>query len=226
MNKTFTHFIYTIAFLFVGFFTTQAKAQCHASFTFGQISNTLTIEFADASTIPGGTVTSWLWEFGDGTSSADQNPHHTFPHDGTFHVCLTIHDNTGCSNQFCHDVIVNPVTPSCHTSFTSAQIANTLTVEFTDGSTTAGTITSWLWNFGDGTTSADQNPHHTFPHDGTFHVCLVTHDNQGCSSDVCHDITVNPVPATCHTSFTFGQVANTLTIEFADASTTSGTITS
>jgi PKD repeat protein len=226
MNITFTRLIYSISFLLAMLATSFTNGQCHASFASAQVSNTLTIEFSDASTSPANVITSWLWEFGDGTSSADQNPHHTFTHDGTFHVCLTIHDNIGCSNQLCQDVIVNAVTSNCHTSFTSSQVTNTLTVAFTDASTSAGTITSWLWNFGDGTTSSDQNPHHTFTHDGTFHVCLVTHDNQGCASDVCLDIIVTGVAASCHSSFTFGQISNTLTIEFADASTTANTITS
>lgn len=223
MIKKFTLLFFVYIISIVTAF--KSNAQCHASFMYWQMANSLTIQFTDSSTSDH-TITSWLWEFGDGTSSADQNPHHTFTHDGTYNVCLTIHDNTGCTNQFCHDVIVTAVTGNCHTAFTFGQVSNSLTVQFTDASTSANTITSWLWNFGDGTTSTDQNPHHTFTHDGTFQVCLVTHDNQGCVSDVCHNVVVNPVTANCHSSFTFGQVANTLTIEFADSSTSANTITS
>ncbi|MEO6667895.1 MAG: PKD domain-containing protein [Ferruginibacter sp.] len=227
MNHSFTRVIFSIC-LFLGIFvSTSATAQCNSSFTFAQVTNTFTAEFVDNSTSPGGVVTSWLWEFGDGTSSTLQNPHHTFTSAGTFHVCLSIHDNQGCTNQVCHDIIIAQGSANCHSAFNFAQISNSLAVEFVDLSTTAGpaAITSWLWNFGDGTTSTEQNPHHTFTHDGTFHVCLITHDNQGCVSDVCHDVVVNPVPSSCHSAYTFAQIANTLTVDFTDASTTANTMT-
>ncbi len=46
-----------------------------------------------------------------------------------------------------------------------------LTVNFTDKST--GSITSWLWNFGDGSTSSEQNPSHTYTNPGTYNVSLI-----------------------------------------------------
>ncbi|MEO5572385.1 MAG: PKD domain-containing protein [Bacteroidia bacterium] len=229
MKKTITHLVRLTAVLLVILFTSQTNAQtgCHALFGFNQTANSLTVNFTDSSTSPH-TITSWLWDFGDGTTSTSQNPSHTYAHDGTYYVCLTIHDNHGCSNQSCHHITVNPVvTATCHAGFTFHQTAGTLSINFTDASTSSYTITSWLWDFGDGTTSTAQNPSHTYAHDGTYYVCLTIHDNHGCSSTFCHHVTVTPVvTAACHAAFTFHHPANTLSINFTDASSSAYTITS
>ncbi len=62
----------------------------------------LTYQFIDYSY---GDPNSWLWDFGDGTTSTEQNPLHAFPQQGTYLVCLTIeNDSTGCIDTFCDSV--------------------------------------------------------------------------------------------------------------------------
>ena len=227
MKRTITNLMNLSVFLLLVMFSIQSNAQCSSSFTFHQTANTLTVDFTDAST-SSNTISSWAWDFGDGNTSTAQNPSHTYTHDGPYHVCLTIHDDHGCSSTFCHQITVDPVAAAhCQAAFTFHQTANTLTVDFTDASTSSNTITSWAWDFGDGNTSATQNPSHTYVHDGPYNVCLTIHDDHGCSSTFCHQITVDPVAAThCQAAFTFHQIANTLTVDFTDASTSSNTIIS
>jgi len=57
--------------------------------------NCPSVSFTDASTDPDGTVVSWLWDFGDGNTSTQQNPTHTYAADGTYTVTLTVWDNEG-----------------------------------------------------------------------------------------------------------------------------------
>lgn len=57
--------------------------------------------FTDASTILSGTITSWLWSFGDGTFDNTQNPTHIYPDTGNYIVCLTITSDAGCSSTIC-----------------------------------------------------------------------------------------------------------------------------
>jgi PKD repeat protein len=208
-------------------FTAQSNSQtgCHAGFSFQQVANTTTVNFTDLSTSPN-TITSWIWDFGDGGTSTSQNPHHTYNHDGTYTVCLTIHDNHGCSDTYCHHVVVNPVSGNCQAKYSFHQVPNTLTVNFTDLSTSSNTITSWSWDFGDGNSSNLQNPDHTYDHAGTYNVCLTIHDDHGCTHTFCHHFVVNPVNESCHSAFSLHQVPNTLTVNFTDLSTSSNNITS
>lgn len=73
---------------------------CQAAFSFGETS--LTVDFTDGSTSdPGDPITSWLWDFEDGTTSNLQSPTHTFPTVDKYEVCLTITTQSGCTSQLC-----------------------------------------------------------------------------------------------------------------------------
>ncbi|MEO0898311.1 MAG: PKD domain-containing protein [Bacteroidota bacterium] len=65
------------------------------------------------------------------------------------------------------------------------------TVNFKDESDASAV--SWLWDFGDGNTSTDQNPSHVYDSSATFTVCLIATDNFGCQDTTCQELsyTVN-----------------------------------
>jgi PKD repeat protein len=200
---------------------------CHAAFAAHQFDPAhQTIVFTDQSTSDG-TIGFWAWDFGDGNTSAEQNPSHTYTEAGTYLVCLTITDDDGiCTSHVCHHVVVHhPLAGVCHAAFTAHQPdpANP-TIIFTDQSTSDGTIGSWAWDFGDGHTSAEQNPSHTYAEPGTYLVCLfITDADGGCTSHVCKHVVVNHPPAIeCHAAFTIHKVSN-LGIQFTN--TSSGTTT-
>ena len=122
----------------------------------------LTVRFTDQST---GTPTSWYWDFGDGTSSTQQNPEHmytTSKKSKTFTVSLTVGNVKGYDSLTKTNYITVSPAPGPEAGF----IANVtsgrtpLAVQFTDQST--GNPTSWYWNFGDGTGSTQKNPVHTY----------------------------------------------------------------
>ncbi len=127
----------------------------------------LTVQFTDTST---GSPTSWLWNFGDGNTSTDQNPQHTYAAPGTYSVTLTATNEYGSDYELKTDYITvyGPVSAQ----FTATPTGGTapLTVQFTDLST--GGPTSWSWTFGDGNTSTAQNPQHTYTTAGTHTVTL------------------------------------------------------
>ena len=233
MNQILTNFqnILKAGFLLVSLSLSmafqQANAQhCTPAFHFSVDGYKVT--FTDQST-SNGTIIIWAWNFGDGNTSADQNPIHTYSKPGTYTVCLNITDDHGCTSHVCkHVVIHHPPAGVCHAAFSFNQPdPDFQTINFTDLSTSDGTIGTWNWDFGDGTNSSEQNPSHTYLHAGTYTVCLtITDDDGGCTSHVCKHVIVHHPPAgICHAVFTYHQTdPNNLTIDFTDQSTSDGTI--
>ena len=169
-----------------------------------------TIIFTDNSS---NNPTSWVWDFGDGNTSTQQNPTHTYTATGTYTVCLTVTNNAG-SNTICMDVTPTIVTaPVASFSFTGE---TTGTVDFTDNSTNSPI--SWVWDFGDGNTSTDQNPQHIYAAFGTYNVCLTATNSAG-SNMVCQDVTVTVPPVATYTFIT----QSSGTVDFTDASTNNPT---
>src|SRR3954463_2265940 len=144
--------------------------------------------FTDQSTDTDGTIASRSWDFGDGTTSQDQNPVHKFAEAKTYQVALTVTDNAGGTGTTTVPVTVTagttgnvPPTAAFNLPTTPCTVQTDCT--FTDASTDAdGTIASWAWNFGDGTTSTEQSPVHQFAVAGTYTVTLVVTDNAGAQS--------------------------------------------
>ncbi len=171
------------------------------SFTYSATSTS--VAFFDWST----NATSWQWDFGDGNSSAQQNPSHTYSQSGNYTVC-EIASNTCSSDTFCDQITVT--CPSLNALFTYN--SNYLSLSFIDQT---GTATSWQWTFGDGNTSSQQSPSHTFSQSGDYTICLMVND--GCSSDTfCELIHVSCPPLDA--AFTFN--ANNLNVLFSDQSVT------
>lgn len=149
----------------------------------------LQVQFYDNSA---GSPVSWDWNFGDGTTSKEQNPVHMYSKPGSYTVTLTIYDQScGYSTTVVESYVVvlaQPVPPtatsppyptptrvpgSLMASFEAVPLSGSapLTVQFVDLS--IGNPTLWVWSFGDGTPdSLEQYPTHTFTNPGTYTVTL------------------------------------------------------
>ena len=157
--------------------------------------NELEVTFTDAST----NAVAWSWNFGDGNTSMDQNPVHTFSDTGSYDVTLTVTSAAGCQNV---TMIVDAVTvlPPVANFAANPTTGCTIphTVFFTDQSTLPDT---WFWDFGDMNTSTLQNPVHNYTAFGTFNVTLTVTDTiNGCSDTATAVIVVNdmvPPAITC-----------------------------
>jgi len=140
----------------------------------------LTVHFTDESRASG--ITAWYWEFGDDQTSPDQHPTHVYMQDGTYTVRLTV-TTPGGPLSFERPNYIFVQTPPDTVEFTADVTKGTpeLTVTFTDQSTVQG-ASSWVWDFGDGQTSAVQNPVHTYTIEGGFDVRLTVTGTAGPSS--------------------------------------------
>ena len=152
--------------------------------------SSLACAFTSTSSDPDGTISGYSWTFGDGQTSAAQNPSHTYAAAGTYAVTLTVTDNAGAANSVSHSVTVAVANQPPVAAFTRS--CTGLTCTFTSTSSDAdGSISAYNWTFGDGATSAAQNPTHTYAVNGTYAVTLRVTDNQGATGSVSQAVQVH-----------------------------------
>ena len=133
----------------------------------------LAVQFTDAST---GIVTAWVWSFGDGGQSGEQHPAHTYQAAGVYTATLTV-SGPGGWHSTAKALRVTPPLPA----FTAdPPAAGGLTVSF--AFTPPPGVTHWLWEFGDGQTSTEQNPVHTYAAAGNYTVRLTVYGAGGVSA--------------------------------------------
>ncbi|MDK2974938.1 MAG: hypothetical protein PWP08_1309 [Methanofollis sp.] len=138
-----------------------------------------TVQFADEST---GTLNAWNWSFGDGTTSTEQHPVHTYTAPGAYTVSLTVADAYESTDTTTAEGYIVADAPPLIAAFTTNVTSGFVpfTVRFNDTST--GTPIAWHWNFGDGNTSTDRNPVHRYESAGLFTVNLTVTDAYGAAS--------------------------------------------
>jgi PKD repeat protein len=156
------------------------------------------VQFTDISQSNGGSnITQWHWNFGDPVSgnnniSALQNPGHIFTAPGTYNVSEIISNFSGCQDTVMHTITVIPLPVA---DFTADTACLGLPTTFINQSTSSvGSITQQLWEFGDGTTSTAVNPVHTYPTYGIYHVRLTVTTQDGCIKDTTKSLQVMPIP--------------------------------
>lgn len=141
----------------------------------------LPVRFSDRSTTASGAITSWSWDFGDGSISNLPSPSHTYTSPGNYDVTLKVSNSFGCSRT-ASKVQYIKVSYGVQADFTH-QTSNLcqvpLTVEFKNTSSGPGLL-RYIWNFGDGATSNEPNPVHTYTTPGYHTVSLVAISSQGC----------------------------------------------
>ncbi|MBL7904110.1 MAG: PKD domain-containing protein [Bacteroidales bacterium] len=187
----------------------QTTSGCVALFSFIPTSDDrMTIAFTDESfTSPGSTISGWFWDFGDGITSTQQNPVHTYQQPGFYNACLYISSNdSSCFGNLCLMVDAGNVLPGgCDNYFSyypdSSGTAMTYVFE---GYTMNGEADSWNWDFGDGTTASGQTVTHVFQDPSMFYtVCLTTTgtvNGEPCTGISCQEI-FNYVPSPCESFF-------------------------
>ncbi|MFZ5554143.1 MAG: PKD domain-containing protein [Bacteroidota bacterium] len=125
------------------------------------------VQFTDSSTIQNGTITFWYWTI-NGDTSTQQNPVYIFTSTGSFSAELIVSSGGGCSDTVQAQINVNPVPQVSYTFETFCPDSANFTA------TADMTIASWLWNFGDSTTSSIQNATHTYPVTDSSYITTVT----------------------------------------------------
>ncbi len=125
--------------------------------------------------------TSYLWDFGDSTTSTESNPTHTYTQSGDFNVKLIMRGNNGCLDTLQKNAYIKIGKPVI--SFAGLPTEGCIPYPFTFGANiqTADSVASYKWNFGDGSFSSAKNPSHTYTRAGIYIVSLTITTIAGCT---------------------------------------------
>lgn len=184
----------------------------------------IVIQFVDQATVNGGTVVSWLWDFGDGNISTDQHPVHTYENSGDYTVTLQVTTNQGCTDsvQYINYIISHPLPVAqfiAQPMMLDELNASNVGIEITNQSQGA---TVYDWTLGDGNTSNDFEPQVTYANAGTYTITLHVENQWGCVDQISENIVVNPVftfyvptaftPNSDHKNESFGGVGTNIAV--------------
>jgi len=162
----------------------------------------MTVQF-DGAVTGGCPEYTYAWSFGDGGTSSDQRPSYTYQAVGDYIASLSVTDSKGNVSQSSVTVAVTCPRLTAAASGNPASGKVPMTVKF-DGTATGGcpdATTTYSWDFGDGTTSTEQSPSHTYAKAGNYTASVTVTDSKGGTSQKTVSITASaenfiPTPET------------------------------
>jgi gliding motility-associated-like protein len=165
-----------------------------ANFSYLNACQGLPAQFRDSSIVIPGNILGWNWNFGDGSSNSPiKNPVHTYTTAGVYNVVLTAISNNSCAATISKTVTINPQ-PIAQFGMTNDPTIALEPVYFSDFSAPTGSITTWLWSFGDEGSGTGSSPTHVYQNSGVYVITLTVFDNNGCSDTVSKSIDVQILP--------------------------------
>jgi PKD repeat protein len=156
-----------------------------------EINTTVTFNSDNSADPDVGDTLTYSWQFGDGDTSQERSPTHSYTTEGTFVAGLTVTDNHGlASAQVQVSVVVQDSgsnsAPTASFTVSPNPVEVNASASFNSDSSSdpdSGDTLTYAWLFGDGNSSAEQNPSHAYSSEGTYVAELVVTDNHGLSSE-------------------------------------------
>ena len=178
-----------------------------------------------------GSIASYSWDFGDGNSSTDANPSHTYAASGSYTVSLIVTDNQGASSTAAMGSVTvsdNAVPVANANGPYSGTAGTSISFSSAGSSDSDGSIASYSWDFGDGNSSTDANPSHSYAASGTYTATLTVTDDQGATSVAATaSVTVNNALPVANANGPYTATAGTaVSLSSAGSSDSDGSIAS
>jgi YVTN family beta-propeller protein len=184
----------------------------------------LSVTFTDKST---NSLTSWKWNFGDGTSSTARNPTHKYSAAGKYTVTLTATNSAGSNTATKSNYITVTATSQVPVvDFWGSPLSGKAPLKVTFTEASKGSPTTWRWDFGDGTYSTQKSPVHTYSAAGTYTVRLTAINTEGSNTKTKSNyVKVSEAPQIPVASFSSNANSGNapLSVTFTDTSTGSPT---
>lgn len=141
-------------------------------------------------------ILSWFWDFGDGTYSNLQSPIHQYPDTLVYSITLTLTNLNGCTHsvffpnfidftncfvngQKTVDKGISGSSNNADTLNSKNLFANSCAPQYVQFNSIDSNSFSWYWDFGDGSTSVEENPMHIYNAPGRYDVMLISQNPQG-----------------------------------------------
>ncbi|MFD1587794.1 PKD domain-containing protein [Halorientalis brevis] len=179
---------------------------------------------------PDGSIASYAWDFGDGTTAIGVSRTHSYSSTGTYTVRLNVTDNWGLLSTDTVDVSIvpnEPPTASASADDTAPNPGESITFDASDSTDSTGRIVSYEWDFGDGTTATGATPTHSYSSGGTYQATVTVTDVKGATDTDTVTIDVNDAPtASAAVEPTSGTEETTFTFNASASSDPDGSITS
>lgn len=160
-----------------------------------------------------GSIQSYFIDYGDGTTSNETNITHTYRTVGEYTTVVMVTDDKGSTTNKSVTITGHNHEPTASITTDKISGKKPLTIKFTGGGTDIdGTIVSYIWSFGDGSSSIEQNLSHTFQSIGTYSVNLTVTDNDGGSNTTSISINVTdsapPTPPNNNKTISLSPIAD------------------
>jgi PKD repeat protein len=151
-------------------------------------------QFTNASTIAPGSISTYKWEFDDGTTSAAKDATKKYANAGNYNVKMSTFSNRGCMDTLIKKVVVMPQMTISFTTNSDTQCNSLNKYIFTSKSSIAsGSIVSYKWDFGDASANVStQNATYSYVSSGSYSVKFMTTSNFGCKDTFIKQVKVLP----------------------------------
>jgi PKD repeat protein len=190
-------------------------------------STPLTVAFSDESS---GNVSEWAWTFGDGGTSIEQNPSHTYNSIGTYTVELTVTGSNGSDSEIKTNYINVTAPPEAVVAdFSATPLSGNLPLMVSFSDQSSGSIVSWAWDFdNDGSIDSTlQNPSYTYSSTGIYTVTLTVTGSNGSDSEIkTNYINVTAPPEAVVADFSATPLSGNLPLMVSFSDQSSGSIVS
>lgn len=162
---------------------TVLYSTCNASFT-----NTIAGSTGTFTSTSSGTASStfYNWDFGDGSTGSGTPISHTYAIGGYYNVCLSLYDSsTGCADTQCDSIFItgggSALCSALFTIYPDSSVAST----YWAVNVSTGSGLTYIWNWGDGSSSTGPYPSHTYASPGLYTICLTVSNGFGCTDSMC-----------------------------------------
>lgn len=167
-----------------------------ASFTSSVAAQTLTVD-GSGSSDPDGTIAQFQWDFGDGGSAMGATPQpHAYASAGTYDVTLTVTDDRGATDSVTKSVVIGAANSAPTAAFSASSSGLVVTVNGATSTDSDGSITSYEWDFGDGSSATGVTPAaHVYAAPGSYAITLKVTDDDGATDTETRSLTVSALLA-------------------------------
>ncbi|WP_243231865.1 PKD domain-containing protein [Microbacterium sp. CIAB417] len=159
--------------------------------------NGLEVSVTGSGSDPDGTIASYAWDFGDGTTATGATATNTYDTAGTYTITLTVTDDEGATGSKTTEVTVAPVPNQAPIADIGSPVVDGLSVTVNGSASNDpdGSIASYAWDFGDGGTASGASATHDYASEGTYTITLTVTDDEGATGTDTHEVVVAEIGA-------------------------------